>query len=110
MGKKKLHNKRVKLARKQRKLNKQYDQLWDARCKDCKVDTHYIQENYMVHDHLWFSAGMTSDGGRLCVKCLERRIGRKLTRRDFFLCPLNIQPYFHKEIASKRLRKRLTSF
>ena len=109
MGKK-LHNKRVKLARKQNKLDKKHDRLWDPRCKDCKVDTHYIKESYMVMDHLWLSAGMTSDGGRLCIKCLEKRIGRKLTKRDFFCCPLNIQVYFHKEIASKRLRKRLTKF
>jgi len=109
MGKK-LHAKRVKLAKQQRKLNKKLDRVWDARCKDCEVDTHYIQESYMVHDSLWLSAGMTPNGGRLCVKCLEKRIGRKLNRRDFFLCPLNIEPYFHRERVSKRLMKRLLSF
>jgi len=109
MGKK-LHAKRVKLAKQQRKLNKKLDRVWDARCKDCEVDTHYIQESYMVHDSLWLSAGMTPNGGRLCVKCLEKRIGRKLNRRDLFLCPLNIEPYFHRERVSKRLMKRLLSF
>lgn len=93
-----------------KKQQKKIRKLYNPRCVDCKVDTQYIQESYMVHDHLWLSAGMTKDGGRLCVKCLEKRIGRKLRRQDFFLCPLNIEPYFHKEIASKRLRKRLTRF
>ena len=78
-------------------------------CVDCSVDVDYIQENYMVHDHVWQQAGMSPRGGRLCVKCIERRLKRKLTRRDFLLCPLNIEPYFHKEIASKRLRKRLSA-
>lgn len=79
-------------------------------CADCSVDVDYIQENYMVHDHVWQGAGMSPRGGRLCVKCIEKRLGRKLNRGDFTLCPLNIEPYFHKQIASKRLRKRLASF
>lgn len=76
-------------------------------CVDCNVNVDYICENYMVHDHVWQQAGMSTYGGKLCVKCLENRLGRKLDRRDFLLCPLNIEPYFHKEVASKRLRKRL---
>ena len=102
MAKKSTHNKRVKKSKKPKRWT------FNPACVDCSVDTHYIQENYMVNDSLWEYAGMSKFGGRLCVKCLEKRIGRKLNRRDFFLCPLNIEPYFHKEIASKRLRKRLS--
>lgn len=79
-------------------------------CKDCNVDVVYIQEWYMVNDSVWKKAGMKKRGGFLCVGCLEKRIGRKLNKRDFFCCPLNIMIYFHKEAVSKRLRKRLLSW
>ena len=42
----------------------------------------------MVHDDVWFAAGMTErpigyEGDWLCIGCLERRLGRRLTRADF---------------------------
>ena len=68
-------------------------------CVDCEADT--IDENYMVHDGVW---PIAKDGGMLCVGCLEQRIGRELTARDFRDCPLNTDGP-HK---SRRLRARLT--
>jgi hypothetical protein len=41
------------------------------------------QEMYFVHDHIWKAAGMEPWGGCLCIGCLEKRIGRKLTPMDF---------------------------
>ena len=79
-------------------------------CTDCKVDVVYIREWYMVNDHVWQQAAMKRFGGVLCIGCLEDRLERKLNKRDFFCCPLNIEVYFHKEIASKRLRNRLGSW
>jgi hypothetical protein len=40
-------------------------------------------ELYIVHDHVWKTSGMESWGGCLCIGCLERRIGRRLTPDDF---------------------------
>jgi hypothetical protein len=40
-------------------------------------------ELYMVHDHVWKAAGVESWGGCLCVGCLEKRLGRRLTPDDF---------------------------
>jgi hypothetical protein len=37
----------------------------------------------MVRDELWAAAGMTPDGGCLCIECLEARLGRQLDRSDF---------------------------
>lgn len=35
----------------------------------------------MVHDEVWAAAGLGK--GRLCVGCIETRLGRPLTRADF---------------------------
>lgn len=43
----------------------------------------------MVHNEVWAEAGMTPDGGMLCIADLERRLGRELNRHDFDGCPLN---------------------
>jgi hypothetical protein len=40
-------------------------------------------ETYIVHDHIWKAAGMEPWGGCLCIVCLEKRIGRRLTPLDF---------------------------
>jgi hypothetical protein len=40
-------------------------------------------ETYVVHDHIWKAAGMEPYGGSLCIGCLERQIGRRLTPLDF---------------------------
>jgi ribosomal protein L34E len=58
-----------------------------APCQDCgqrTIGTKKIPgEWYMVHDSLWAQAAMEPLGGWLCVGCLERRIGRRLTPADF---------------------------
>jgi len=40
-------------------------------------------EVYMVREAVWKAAGMEPYGGCLCIGCLEKRIGRKLKRKDF---------------------------
>jgi hypothetical protein len=74
-------------------------------CRDCGVDTSQtdgISEYYMVNDDLWESAISTS--GMLCIGCLERRIGRRLTAADFTDCPLNSGLHWRQSV---RLRNRL---
>jgi hypothetical protein len=68
-------------------------------CKDCCMDTTPRKrpgEYYMIHDALWFAAGMTHhpDGEDaqfkeyLCIGCLEKRLGRELTGVDFIVTSL----------------------
>jgi hypothetical protein len=58
-------------------------------------------EVYIVEPAVWKAAGMEPMGGCLCIGCLEKRLGRKLTRKDFVRNhPLNKLP------GSKRLLRR----
>jgi hypothetical protein len=43
----------------------------------------------MATHEIWQQAGMTPDGGFLCIGCLEGRLGREMTAADFLDCPLN---------------------
>jgi hypothetical protein len=70
-------------------------------CRGCGERT---DEWYMVHDGVWAAAGMDPDGGRLCIGCLEDRLGRELTADAFTDAPVN-----DPAIAGPRLRRRLTS-
>jgi hypothetical protein len=40
-------------------------------------------EVYTVRNAVWKAAGMESDGGCLCIGCLEDRLGRQLRPKDF---------------------------
>lgn len=63
----------------------------DPRCLDCGVDTHAIDEYYMVVDDLWLAA-QPRRRGSLCVGCLETRLGRQLVGGDFADLPVNADP------------------
>jgi len=49
-------------------------------CVDCSTDR---PELYMVWPAVWQAAGMAYNDGWLCLPCLEARLGRKLTVKDF---------------------------
>jgi hypothetical protein len=66
------------------------------KCADCLTST--IDEYYMVTDEVWFLAWSgwrcprppeTGLDHMLCIRCLERRIGRTLTCVDFTKYPVN---------------------
>jgi hypothetical protein len=79
------------------------------RCVDCSADTYALREYYMVHDPLWEQAGMTPNGGELCVGCLERRLGRDLTPTDFTGVFLNVPLHgWHSARLNHRLGGELT--
>jgi len=60
-------------------------------------------EVYIVKTSVWKAAGMEPYGGCLCVGCLEKRIGRKLKRKDF----LRGHPFNNPEApCTERLRDR----
>lgn len=58
-------------------------------------------EVYMVKSAIWKAAGMTDMGGCLCIGCLEKRIGRTLTPKDF-----DRKHPFHALPGTARLRSR----
>jgi len=77
-------------------------------CADCGYDT-FDYEYYMVRNDVWEQAlghkiPPNEDHVFLCIGCLEKRIGRTLTRRDFIDCPLNTSPDWPR---SARLRNRM---
>lgn len=53
-------------------------------CSDCNINVGDYGPNsvdeyaYMVHDSLW-----PEECKFLCISCLENRLGRELTQRDF---------------------------
>lgn len=55
---------------------------------DCNVDTGKIGEHYFVHTELWLKV-TKSIQGMLCIGCLEKRLGRELTKEDFVDCYIN---------------------
>jgi hypothetical protein len=73
-------------------------ETWHRNCQDCDVDTVEVGEYYMVHDGVW---PIDPQGGVLCIRCLEGRIGRRLVPEDFLDCPLN------SSCRSERLASRL---
>src|SRR5262249_51890611 len=73
-------------------------------CIDCGGD--YDEFGYMITDAVWAASGLVPNGGLLCIGCIERRLGRRLTRADFKLTAfrgVNEQP----SSRSLRLRNRL---
>jgi len=55
-------------------------------CMDCKRDT--WNEYYMIHSRIWKKANPKIKG-KLCISCLELRIGRKLNKSDFTKAKVN---------------------
>lgn len=56
-------------------------------CKDCGKNTMGSNKDYyMITNELWKKYGVGK--GMLCMKCIEKRIGRKLTKIDILVCPL----------------------
>lgn len=76
-------------------------------CIDCGVDTssaNGIMEYYMVHNHIWLKVNPDS-AGMLCIGCLENRLGRTLTGKDFTDARVNwhLQMY-HSDRLTNRLK------
>lgn len=56
-------------------------------CNDCRRRS----ESYLVRDKVWNKAGMTVLGF-LCVRCLEKRLGRQLRKADYLTTPVRLKP------------------
>ena len=69
-------------------------------CMDCGKDTFY--EYYMVYSRVWKKANPKVKG-KLCIKCLEKRLGRKLTVNDFTKVKVNTIKDRRTKILENRL-------
>ena len=59
-------------------------------------------EIYTVKPKVWKAAGMKPMGGCLCIGCLERRLGRLLTAKDFMRHhPFNTMPGTERLLARR---------
>ena len=79
-----------------------------SKCLDCGAVTVFFgrgarSEYYMVHESLWLKAN-PNDHGKLCIGCLEARIGRRLTAADFIDCPINEIDRSHSDRLNSRLQ------
>lgn len=55
-------------------------------CKDCRGKN----QGYMVQFEIWRQLTSPEERRRfLCVKCLEKRLGRRLIKSDFLDAPIN---------------------
>jgi hypothetical protein len=63
---------------------------WQRRfaCIDCTLNTLSGGECFTLHDAVWLKANPHGKG-RLCIGCVEARLGRLLTPEDFQGTPLD---------------------
>lgn len=53
-------------------------------CADCGVAAWEIGEDFYVNDELWYSIMPKSKQERIiCIGCFEKRLKRKLVKKDF---------------------------
>ncbi len=79
----------------------------DWSCMDCGIDTDNVDgrghdEYYMIRDELWLKIN-PDRAGHLCIACVERRLGRRLTPVDFTDARVNR----NRHRRSQRLTLRL---
>jgi hypothetical protein len=73
-------------------------------CVDCDKDTDKSGEYYMVRDEVWAASKIEPHGGMLCLRCLERRIGREIDGADFTAqCPS--RKAWNKHVAARAKAK-----
>jgi hypothetical protein len=66
-------------------MNKQkfaWKRRW--RCANCRKLT---SDDYMLKDKVWLSIAQKKD--KLCLACVEKRLGRNLKKSDFSKAPVN---------------------
>lgn len=71
-------------------------------CMDCNKDT--WNEYYMLYSRVWKKANPKIKG-KLCIGCVEARLGRKLTRKDFTKASINTIKTERSAKLENRLKK-----
>ena len=51
-------------------------------CKDCNIEIFVDKNMVMIKDDLWLSISKNPKDA-LCDKCMELKLGRKITEQDF---------------------------
>ncbi len=69
-------------------------------CMDCKKDT--WDEYYMLYSRVWKKANPKLKG-KLCISCVENRLGRKLKKTDFTKALVNTIKTKRTTILNSRL-------
>lgn len=77
------------------KLTEEQQNHW--LCQDCKKNCFLSDyDYYMVQDILWIIYGVGDE--MLCLECLQKRMCRKLTYKDFTDCILNEKNSFVEKL------------
>ncbi len=71
-------------------------------CIGCGKDT--WNEYYMLYGRIWRRAN-PREKGMLCISCVEEKLGRKLTKKDFTKAPVNIASALRTAILKNRLSR-----
>lgn len=69
------------------------------RCADCRRR----HETYMVSDALWSVHGV--GGGELCLRCLERRLHRRVTVGELMICGATLEHPRLRRLVDAELRR-----
>ena len=67
---------------------------------DCKKDT--WNEYYMLYSRVWKRANPKSKG-KLCIRCVEKRLGRELVKKDFTKALVNTMSTKRTTVLKSRL-------
>jgi hypothetical protein len=59
---------------------------WD--CMQCGKSTKNDIDYYMLTDKTWLQAA-PSKRGKLCLDCVQKKLGRSIVKEDVIDCPLN---------------------
>src|SRR5262245_20873176 len=65
------------------KVPKALGEKWDTEKEGITQTMDADTEVFHVRDAVWKEAGMAPWGGCLCIRCLEKRLGRRLRPKDF---------------------------
>ena len=75
--------------------------MHDLRCTDCRSRPWDKGEDFYVTDGLWLTIMPVKKRDHvICIGCFEKRLGRRLTRRDF-------KPWFRNNCWYKNKKKKL---
>lgn len=74
-------------------------------CLTCGIDTGKAGEHYMLKDETWFLVHNSKEG-MYCVRCFEKKLGRRLTKQDFNNSHVNRinRTQFKSSILMERLK------
>jgi len=72
----------------------------EFKCMDCKKNT--WDEYYMLYSRVWKKANPEIKG-KLCISCVEKRLHRNLTSKDFTKALVNTE----KTKSTIRLQNRI---